>query len=610
MVATHVEDDTATAVAPSDHREPRGVLVAGLLVVAVATVFRIWVVEPAWFFFDDLYFIEQAREKGLTGEFLFQSYNGHLVPASWFLCWVNAQAGPFDFIYPAAEMVALFALFGLGLLRLLLTLFGRRWAVLFPLVLALFSPILLPATTWWAAAVNQLPMLVALAFGLTAFVHHLRDRRTSQLVLSIVWLVVGLAFVERTLFVGAVMWLVALMYFASGPVPARVTHLWRTYRTAVLSHGVLLAAYVVVYVRFGMNFEAGSVASRPFFGVVKYLVGVTFPTGVTGGPLRWRLAGLTQNEPDPPQLVLILSWVVVAVVVWASVRTRRRGARAWLLPLTVLVGNALLTAISRAVYFGPGISLDPRFQTEVAVLLPLAVGLAFLPVVGAVESSEPNGSGWRLDTPGTVLPAAAVFLVASVVSASTFPLRNLTTTSPERYVDAFESSARADPGRQVLDRPTPAYMWSPVAFPTNLASRLLAPLAHLVDFRSATTDDAWRIDDRGRLVPIRVVESRAQLPRVRDDGCFTTLDGGTSWVPLEGPVLGVDWYVRLVYRTAEPVELTLSVGDDERTVRLEPGQHSLLAPAGGAYESVRLATPEDSAGVCLRHLGIVAIQGL
>ncbi|WP_298512301.1 hypothetical protein, partial [uncultured Nocardioides sp.] len=405
------------------------------------------------------------------------------------------------------------------------------------------------------------------------------------------------------------MWLCALLYFASGPVPHRVAHLWRTYRAAILSQAVLLGAYVVVYVLYGINFEARTVASRPFFGVLKYLAGIAFPSAVTGGPLRWRLADITQNEPDPSQLVLIGSWLVLAVVVFASVRTRRRGARAWLLPLSALVVNALLTAISRAIYFGPEIALDPRFQTEVAVLMPLAVGLAFLPVVGAVESSEPRPSGWRLDTPATVVPAAAVFLVASVVSASTFPLRNLGAISPERYVDRFEASAREQRGSQVLDRPVPTYIWSPLAFPTNLTSRILAPLGDLVDFRTATTDDAWRVDDSGQLVPLELTVSRSQRAPVRDSGCFATLTGGPSTWSLDGPVLGVDWYLRTSYETTEPVELTIGIGDTERTEQLEPGRHALLVPAGGQYDAVTLSTPAGSAPVCLRGLDVVSIDG-
>jgi hypothetical protein len=228
-----------------------------------------------------------------------------------------------------------------------------------------------------------------------------------------------------------------------------------------------------------------------------------------------------------------------------------------------------------------------------------------------VESSSPNGSEWRLDTPATVVPACAVFLVGSVVSAASYPMRNLGDTSPERYVANFERDARADPGRQVLDLPTPEFLWSPLAYPTNLPSRILAPLAGLVDFRTTVVDQAWRIDADGHLVPIEVTEVRAQEAEAGKDGCFGTLPdaGRTSW-PLDGPVIGVNWFVRLDYETTTPAELTVGVGTAEVDATLPAGHHELLVPAGGTYESVELSTAAGSAPVCLRHLGIVSIDGL
>jgi hypothetical protein len=423
--------------------------------------------------------------------------------------------------------------------------------------------------------------------------------------------VVGLAFVERSAVVLGIMWLVALLYFASGPVPQRIGHLWRSYRPAVLAHGLLLAAYLAAYVPFAMNFSAQSVTRRPFLGVLGNLAGIAFPVGSVGGPLRWHVSGVTQSEAHPSQLVVVVAWVVLATVAWASVRTRRRAARAWLLPLSALLLNALLIAVSRAIYFGPEIALDYRFQTELGYLMPLAVGLAFLPVPGAVESSEPNGAPWRLDTAATVVPALAVFLAGSLVSGATHPLRNLTTTSPHAYVERFEADARAHPGRQVLDLPTPDYLWSQLAYPTNLPSRMLAPLAHLVDFSTTAVDQAWRIDRSGHLVPVEVTEARVQQASVGTDGCFGTLTGGVvrSW-QLDGPVLGVDWFVRLAYRSSAPVRVTLGVGDAELSAELPAGRHVLLAPAGGSYRAVRLASAAGSAPVCLQRLGVVSIDGL
>jgi hypothetical protein len=609
VAGTRRRADSVEPAAATGRGRLTRVHVAGLLLVVAATGFRAWAIRPAWFFYDDFFFIQKARAQGLTADYLVQPYNGHLMPLSWALTWANARLDPFGFQYPAAEIVMMFALAGLAGLSLFVTLFGARWAALVPLVLFLFSPILLPATTWWAAGVNQLPMLAAAGFALSTFVRHLQRGRGRDLVLSLLSLAIGLGFVERTLVVVPMMWLVAVLYFASGTLPERLAHVWRTFRTAVVAHAVLLGAYLAVYVPFAMNFDATSITSRPLFGVLGNMAGIAFPSGLVGGPLRWHRSDITQSEAAPLQLVLILAWLVLAAVVYASIRTRRRGARAWLLPVTVLLVNSVLIATSRAIFFGAEIALDYRFQTELALIMPMAIGLAFLPVRGAVESAEPVESTWRVDARGTVFVSLVVFLVASLVSTASFPLRDLGDTSPRRYVDNFESSARADPGRQVLDLPTPAYMWAPFAYPTNLASRMLDPLSALVRFEASTTDRAWRVGNDGRLIPLDLPEARAQKAEVGADGCFDTLTGGTTmrWA-LDGPVVGIQWFIRLSYRTTQRTEVTVSVDQVDRKATLEPGQHYLVTPAPGQYQSVGLTIPEGSAPVCLLHLGIVAVD--
>ena len=52
----------------------------------------------------------------------------------------------------------------LALLRALYVILGWRPVLLVPLSFALFSPLGLPAFAWWAAALNALPMIAALAW--------------------------------------------------------------------------------------------------------------------------------------------------------------------------------------------------------------------------------------------------------------------------------------------------------------------------------------------------------------------------------------------------------------------------------------------------------------
>src|SRR6185436_14287394 len=114
---------------------------------------------------------------------------GQLSPGGRVLAWLAARVAPLDFVVPATLLLVLVALFGLGLLRLLVTSFGATWGIVPILVLVLFSPILVPATTWWAVGSGQLPLLICLTGGVEAFVRYLRDPGLRLLVTHVTWFV-------------------------------------------------------------------------------------------------------------------------------------------------------------------------------------------------------------------------------------------------------------------------------------------------------------------------------------------------------------------------------------------------------------------------------------
>ncbi|QWF24239.1 hypothetical protein KM427_11415 [Nocardioides sp. LMS-CY] len=584
----------------------RGVLLAGLLVVAVATAFRAWQLQGAWFFYDDFYFIQRALDGPLTWTYLVEPYNGHLMPAGALLTWLNAHADAMSFAYPAVQIIVGFALTGLAALRLVLRLFGVRWAALVPLVLFLFSPFLIPATIWWAAAVNQVPMLLAVIMALSSFVAYLRSPRWPALVATFAWMAVGLLFVERTLTGFVVLWLVALLYFTEGTFPDRLRQLWNRYRAAVVLQVVAVLVYLAAYAPFALNFDAGSVRSRPLFGVLRDLAGVAFPIGAAGGPLDWQVSGVTQSEVHPSQLLLVLSWVVLGVVVLASGMTRRHGLRAWLIPVAGLLANAALIAVSRAIYFGSAIALDLRFQTESALTVALAAGLAFLPVPGARQSAEPRpGATWSITRPSWVVGGLVGYLALAVASTASYPLRNLTDTSPERYYGNVAASMAEDPDAVLLNRTVPDWLWAPLAYPTNTYRHMFPMLSPGPQVATTVTDGGAVVDATGRFRPITFVPQRTQRAAVGADGCFArALTARTTHV-LDGPVLGPDWYLRLRYAAARDTDATLRIGDRTVDVRLERGEHTLITPAPGAYASVDVRVASGTA--CLERLEIGAV---
>jgi len=593
------------------------ILLAGLVIVGAATAFRIWASHGVWFFYDDFYFIQRALDTNLTVRYLVHPYNSHLMPGGMLLNWVNAHVSPLNFALPRTEIVVGFALLGLATLRLLLRLFGVRWGVLTPLVLFLFSPILLPATMWWAAGVNQVPMLLATVLALDAFVRYLREPSRRLLVANVCWLLVGLFFVERTLLAVGVLWLVALLYFSAGTLPDRLAEIWRGYRPAVLTHAVLVSAYVAAYVPVALEFNAATLIRRPFFEVVNDLLFTAFTAGFAGGPLTWQSSQVTQSEAHPQPLFLLATQLAVAALVLASARTRRRALRAWLLPLYVLTANVALISVSRAIYFGPDIALDYRFQTEAALAGALAVGMAFMPILGARESSEPRPAPVRLDTAAWAVPCTVLFLVFTIVSTSRFPLRGLSDTSPQRYLDTVADEARTNSRAQLLNAPTPAWMWAPLAYPTNTYAYMFRALETDLRIRDAVTDDAYLVDDRGRFRAVVFTHARGLQETGRSvpdepefestaspRACRRPVPAGRSSWALDGPVFGFGWYVRLSYDSLGSGTLRVVTDGHPAKIRLLPGKHVALIPVTGTFDDVVLQPSSTLTGTCLRNLEV------
>ena len=579
-----------------------------IAVVLAATAFRLWGIQGAWFFYDDFWYIQHARSNDLTLGYLLTDYNGHLMPGGMLLNWLNAGVQPLGFTLPAIELIVGFAVAGLGMVKLLLRLFGHRWGVLVPLALFLLSPILLPATTWWAAGVNQVPLLISMTFGLDAFVGYLQKPSRRLLTLHLLWLVFGLLFSERTLLVVVLGWLIAVIWFTCGSGPERLRSLWRDHRVALIAQGVLMAAYLAAYVPLALNFDAATVAKRPFFAIVQDMALTAFSAGLVGGPLNWKTTEVTQQEAHPSPWFLLASQIVLVGLVVVSARTRRRGLRAWSLPAAVLAINVALVATSRAIYFGPEIALDYRFQTEAALAAAVAIAGAFMPVRHALEPSIPREGAVRLDKPVWVAPALIVFVVLATVTTSRFPLRDLGTISPRAYLETVATEAKAHPGAVLLNCPTPSWFWAPLAYPTNTYEYMFREIPG-VEVDTVVTGQPFLVDEGGHYRALGLTPVRELATPLPDTECPARLGRGESEWPLNGPVYGVGWFVLLTY-AADDGDGTVKVttGGRASTAPLVEGVNRVLVPATGAFDTVTLRPSTSASRVCLRGLQLVGLD--
>ncbi|MEV5408049.1 hypothetical protein AB0K60_04285 [Thermopolyspora sp. NPDC052614] len=588
-------------------RRPNPVLLAGLALIAASLGLRLPILSAAYFVEDDLLFVGDAYEHELTFDFLFRIHKGHLMPGALTLTWVESRIAAYHWPLVAGVTLATQALAAVLLLRLLRSLFGDRWVILIPLAVYAFTPLTLPPFSWWSAALNGVPLQLALAGALAAQVRYARGEATGRA--GIWWAVFGMAFSTKGVFIPFVLFAVTTAFLRPewrriGWVRAMLAEA-RGHPRLWGGHALLIAGYAALYL-FRLPSAQGEGASVPRPDVsaelVGGLLGRTFPAGIVGGPLRWAAGPPTGGMSDPPAALVAGAWAALAALVLATLWWRRRAARAWLIVALYLVfADAAPTVVARGASFGT-LGAEARYVADAAVVFAVCLALA---LTGLRDEAEP----YRRTPPraplraGAAVLAIGAFLTMSVVSAEGF--RDTLQGDRQRsYLDAVRRSLAAAPADTVIfSRAVPDWLVLPWNGERRLSHRVLAPLADpalRARMRVPPPSEAAKVfDDAGRLVPAAVDAGFARVPPP-GEWCLSTIDGAVYW-PEPRFVARPDMVAGLAYSAARATSVTFEVAGRVQQVELRPTRDGLVhfpIPATGKGLLMRVDDP--SAGVCLR----------
>lgn len=570
------------------------VLSAALLLVVAQLGLRAWALSGTWFHQDDFSLIIDAREARFDAEYLLTPWNNHLMPLGRALAWAVAELGQLDWGLALASTLAMQALASAAAVWMLVTMFGRRPGILVPLSLYLFTSITVPATVWWTACLSQLSMQVGLFLAVGAAVRYLRGRRLVWAGVAYVGVAVGLLGDVKALLILPVLGYLALAYFATGGPVRRVLALLRRYWPAVALGLPALAAYLVYYtdhVRQPYDPPTASAAGR----AVEAMLATGFPAGAVGGPWAWSEEGYA----DPPAWTVNLAWVLIVLVVLYGALRRERTLRAWLLLSGYLGTLCALVVAARVEPFGAAIGREYRYLTDIACVLALSVGLAFLELAGAEGSSSPRRRP-RLDL---AVPRRAVALLAAAVAISGVA-SSLTYLSwwndhddGRTFLMTLRDDVEASGAVDVADR----------TLPEGVISGLLAPDNRLVTFSSLVTDSlafpAWSEDlnvvtDAGRLEEARIEPSVTSRTGPRP-GCGWLVQHAGRSIPLRSTVFKWSWWIRIGYLASADSTMTISAGDTFEEVEVQGGVHSLYVQVEGRFATVRLSGLGKDVAVCV-----------
>lgn len=580
--------------------------------VLVGVTARLLVTARSWFYWDDLTLHSQARQFDTPSlELLLRNHDGHLMPGSWLIEWLLATYAPLNWtaavvVFGILQVAAAIAVAWACqvICRRLLTV--RRIAVplaVVPLVLYLVTPLTLPTTTWLATALNILPLHLAFAMVLGHAVLALRTGLLRHQFIAAGWLLFGMLFSERALFLGPVAVLTMLCFaLAAGSLRASGRRIGQL--AVVLAVPTII--WSVVYLSVigdpreasapdpSLSGQGASVWSLLSHG---YLQGL-LPT-LGGGPWHWE-----RWHPGPPwsspTFLAVLAGVLalLAVAVW----TARRGVRAllaWLPALLYPLAPLIALGVGRT---GPETAAELaqtlRHFSEVAVLL--AVALAF---VAGLTAPRPAPRAERL-----LVPVVLVALVlSSAVSVTTYA--RIWADQPARDYFANLRSDLAERSEPIFDQAVSLEVLLPVVHPHNQLSNLIGGLEEVPPIEPHTTDPVF-VGDSGNLRPATLAPLRSTVPG-GEPGCGTRADEGGATLQVDGPLLDREWVVLLNYFADADGAATLRLDGEPVKVPVSAGLNQVYVqvPGGGTELSV---TPEDGTSeMCLgsSDIGVLSPAG-
>jgi hypothetical protein len=296
-----------------------------------------------------------------------------------------------------------------------------------------------------------------------------------------------------------------------------------------------------------------------------------------------------------------------------SIVQRTRAWWAWILLVGYLLMEVLLVATSRAPAFGAEIGLAYRLQTDAICAMVLCLGLATLPLIGAVHSSEVRARrlpNWRPARPLASVLSRRVplpWLVGAVVVVSLSGLLCWTSyarswhqhNTSREYLRTMDTELRRQGTTTVADRPVPDSVLPEALFAPdhNLVSTLAPLLGRSIEFPVATSD-------------LAVVSPSGALHRALVEAAATSQPGphpNCGWlgraprlkVPLTDRTYDLEWWVRIGYLSTEADSIVVRLGDDRVNAHVTAGLGNLYIRTWGEFDSVVIAGLAPETRMCV-----------
>ena len=574
-------------------------VVAAVVLIVVQLGIRAVLAFGGYFYWDDLILVGKAGTQGLLSpSYLFDDHDGHVMPAAFLVAGVITRLAPLQWTGPAISLVVLQLLASLALLRALYVILGRRWVLLIPLTFALFTPLAVPGFAWWAAALNSLPMLAALAWVCADAVLLVRTGNQRYAVTGVLGYFGGLLFFEKAAVIPFVAFAVAaLLCHVQGDRRAALT-VWRAGIRLWVVSLLVTAGWIAVYLAV-VNQRRWSFDLAMTWDLLSRSITHGIVPGLAGGPWHWDRWAPASPWATPPPLVMALGWLVLIGVLTVSLIRKQRIGLVW------VTAAGYAAACQVPIYLMRSSKLTALELAQTLRYLPdLVVVLALLAAVALCAPNRSLAARWldnSVQRTVATTSLAGLFMASSLYSTTTF-LISWRDNPAQPYLQQARASlaaAHANSTAALLDQEVDPLVLQRVAYPENLASHMFALLGDRPEFDSATTQ-LRMFDSSGRLIAARVTWVRTiapgPMPRC---GYFIQPDKPARLI-LDGPLLPADWTVEFNYLANSDGSMTVSLSEGpEVKVPVRPGLNRVFARVPGAGDAITIRANTTALSLCI-----------
>jgi hypothetical protein len=585
------------------------------VLILVNTFWRSWTLSRWSWFQDDWLYLTRSHETDLL-HYLTQNYNGHIMPGDFLLAWTISRLAPLDYTLAAGFVVISSAACTVVWAATLRTIFGDRLRLLVPLVILTLSPILLPISIWWAAAIQIYPLQLSMGLAILFLARWLRIGGRANLIGLTASYVMGLFFWEKALLILIPLVFITL-FLGEGS--------WRMRLRQVRAPVAILFAITIVYVPLYLLgtripggvagfktelFQHRSVGQSLSFYVTG-LLDLGLPT-LAGGPWGGLPNLLSVYSPVPatrwlPMLALLVTLSAVVVTY------RRRG---WLTIAMVAcyagLSWGLLLTSSRYDNIGDYAVRDARYAADI---LPVAIlGLAFCMAQTRIES-EHGIVPWRVTLPAAARRHSTAMVGALIAALSLSTLygngaswQRLEPQSPKPWVDSLISDARRAKTASVFDTFPPNQVIASFFFPQDAhISRLLLPLRLSLAFNQPAPQ-MLAVSDSGQLkeVDIGDVSHSVKAPIQKCGYLVKPLEN--TYVPISKRMFNWGWGYQLDYYSQYGGTMMVRTDTGTQEVPIPAGIGKMQFYRTDSVSAVGLRMADASGQVCVSKLTIGPIS--